>query len=161
MKKIINNKKLLIAIISFILIIVFIIIILLVSDRKITCIMETDQSKNGFIFNSEYVIKYKKNIVNKVKITETITSSDNTILEKYNKQLEKQYSDMNKLYNGYNNKITISKGSVISKTTINYKEFDMKEFIKDNEAMKQYTKDNKLTVEGAKKLYESSGATCK
>ena len=37
----------------------------------------------------------------------------------------------------------------------------MKKFIKANPAIKKYTEKNKLTVDGAKKLYESTGATCK
>ena len=37
----------------------------------------------------------------------------------------------------------------------------MNKFIKNNEAMKQYTKDGKFTIECAKKMYEASGAICK
>ena len=39
---------------------------------------------------------------------------------------------------------------------------DLDKFIEDNEAMKSFVnKDNKLTVDGVKAMYESIGATCK
>ena len=38
----------------------------------------------------------------------------------------------------------------------------MKKFIEDNSAMKSYVnKNNALTLEGAKVMYESLGASCK
>ena len=39
---------------------------------------------------------------------------------------------------------------------------NLKKFVEDNASMKSYVnKDNKITLSGAKKLYESLGATCK
>ena len=37
----------------------------------------------------------------------------------------------------------------------------MKQFIDNNAAMKEYTENNKLTLDGAKKMYEATGAVCK
>ena len=123
--------------------------------------MKSDQSKNGYILETKYVIKSKKDIVENVDITQTITSDKKEVLTKFENQFKEQYSYNKKVYGGYNYKISSNSKRVLSKVDIDYKKFDMQKFIKNNVAMKQYTKDNKFTLEGAKKLYSSSGAVCK
>ncbi len=157
MEKYLQNKKLVIYGVSGILFIGLCII--LFCDRKVTCTFESKQDNH--VINAKYIIKYKNGYVKKVKINQIVTTDEKSIIDKYNKQFEKQYSSNKKYYGGYDYKITIKDDSISSNVVINYKKFDMNKFIKNNEAMKQYTKDGKFTIEGAKKMYEASGAICK
>lgn len=157
-----KNKKLLLSIIvGSIVIITAVVIFLLLSKKKITCTMISDQKRNGYIIQSSYVIESKYGYVQNINIKEVITSKDSKILDKFENQFNKQYSYNKKTYHGYQYTVINDKDKVESKVTINYKKFDMKKFIKNNEAMKSYIKNNKLTLEGARKMYESTGATCK
>lgn len=146
-------------------VVVLVVIILLVvifgGRKSITCTMKSDQSKNGYVLETKYVIKANKNIVKKVAINETITSKDSKLLDRFEKSFKEQYEYNQKNYNGYTYKVTNKNGKVLTDVVIDYSEFDMEKFIKNNSAMKEYTDDNKLTLDGAKKLYESTGATCK
>lgn len=157
-----KNKKLLLSIIvGSIVIITAVVLFLLLSKKKITCTMTSDQKRNGYIIQYSYVIESKYGYVQSININEVITSKDSKILDKFENQFNKQYSYNKNTYHGYQYTVTNSDGKVESNITINYKEFDMKKFIKNNEAMKSYTKNNKLTLDGARKMYESTGATCK
>ncbi len=157
-----KNKKLLLSIIvGSIVIITAVVLFLLLSKKKITCTMTSDQSRNGYIIQSSYVIESKYGYVQNINIKEVITSKDSKILDKFENQFNKQYSYNKKAYHGYKYTVINDKNKVESKVTINYKKFDMKKFIKNNEAMKSYTKNNKLTLDGARKMYESTGVICK
>ena len=160
MKNIMKNKKLLIGIVVVVLIIL-VILLFVVFGRKTVCTSSSDQSKNGYTLDTEYVIKSKGDNVKTVKVTETITSKDKKTLDKFYKQLKDQYEYNKKNYGGYTYKVTNSNGKVVSKVTIDYNKMDLKKFTRNNAAMSKYTKNDKFTLEGAKKLYESTGAKCK
>ena len=143
-------------------IVIFCLILLFFINRKQTiCTNSSDQSKNGYKLDTKYVIKSNWNKVKTVKVTETISYKDKKLLDKFKKQLEKQYSYNKKTYGGYTYKIETNNNQIIGEITIDYKEFDLEYFIENNEAMKEYTKNNKLTLDGAKKMYEATGAVCK
>ena len=125
------------------------------------CTSKSDQSKNGYVIENKYVITARGKIVSKVEVTETITSDKKEKLESFNKQFEEQYSYFKKTYGGYEYKINTKGNKLTTNVTINYKKIDMKKFIENNAAMKEYTKNDKFTISGAKKMYEASGATCK
>ncbi len=135
-------------------------LLLTFSNKEIICTSKSDQSKNGYILETTYKIKYKNEMVTSINIKEIITSKDKKKLKSFAKQFEEQYEYNKKTYGGYTYKVTNKDGKVESDVTVDYKEMDMKKFIKNNEAMKKFTNDNKLTLEGAKKLYESTGAKC-
>ena len=158
-----KNKKILIIILEVVgaLALIVILFFLFGNNKKTVCTLTSNQSKNGYKLESKYEINSKGNIVKTVEVIETITSKDKETLDKFEKQFKDQYEFNKKTYKGYTYKITNNGSKVVATVTINYKDFDMDKFIKNNEAMKQYTKNNKLTLDGAKRLYESSGATCK
>lgn len=130
-------------------------------NQKTICTLISNQSKNGYKLESKYEITSKNDIVKEVKVKEIVTSKDEKVLEKFEKQLKEQYEYNKKTYKGYTYKISKSNNKITTDVTINYKELNLEKFIKNNEAMKQYTKDNKFTLKGAKQLYERTGATCK
>lgn len=127
-----------------------------------TCELVSDQSSSGYISYKTYKIYSTKDLVNKVEITEEIKSNKKDILDFFEKQLKTQYKEADKKYKGYKYSVKIKNSKVISKVTINYNKLDMDKYIKDNSAIKAYVNsDNKLTREGAIKMYETMQASCK
>ena len=129
--------------------------------KVMNCKNEKSEQKN-YSISTDYKIKSKGDIVTSVTIKQVIESKDKKVLENFKKQLEDQYKSNNTVYGGYDYKVTIKDKKLTADITIDYKKFDLDKFVKTNGAMKEYVnKDNKLTVKGAKKMYESTGAKCK
>ena len=158
MKKPLKNKLLLVSILGIIIVLV---LITLYSTKETICSKKSDQSKNGYIYETKYVIKSRRGIVKKVEINEIITSKDNDLLKKYEKSFKEQYSHNKKTYGGYKYKVTNKNGKVTTRVIINYNTFNMKKFISSNPSMKRYIENDKYTLNKAIKLYKSTGATCK
>ena len=132
------------------------------SSNKVTCTLESDQSASGYKLKAEYNIYYDGDVVTKVDTTETIESSNNSILSYFEKATKEQYKTNNEKYKGYDYEVTNKDGKVVSKVTVDYSKQDLKKFVEDNPAMESFVnKDNKLTLDGVKSMYESVGATCK
>jgi len=166
-KKKVNKGKRIIAI--AILVVVVLLIIFLVwfginkfvnREQSFSCTLHSDQNKNGYVLDTKYEITYKKDIVQTVHIKETIKSENEETLSKYEKQWKDQYSYNKKTFGGYTYKVKKEEGQVVSDVTIDYNDMNLGKFIRFNAAMEEYTKDEKLTVEGIKKMYEKSGAFC-
>lgn len=125
------------------------------------CTSSQNNLQANYTLKSEYTIYSQKGVVNKVESVETINSSSEAILDYFDTYLTSTYEQANKVYGGYNNKITKNDDEVISKTTIDYKSMDMNKYVEDNSAMKNYVNSkNELTLEGIKVAYQSIGATC-
>ncbi len=68
---------------------------------------------------------------------------------------------LNNKYGGYEYKIDINDNELNANITIDYTKYNMQKFVSDNVAMKEYVNENnELTLEGAKKYYESIGSKC-
>lgn len=127
-----------------------------------TCSQMSDQSASGYKVSTNYEIYSKNGIVDKVVISDVVNSKDKNILNFFKIQYENQYRNLNDKYGGYTYKVIIKDNKVISDVTINYKKFNMKSFVKDNNAMESYINtDKKITLDGIKKMYSNIGATCK
>ncbi len=125
------------------------------------CTSSQNNLQANYTLKSEYTIYSQKGVVNKVESVETINSSSEAILDYFDTYLTSTYEQANKVYGGYNNKVTKNDDEVISKTTIDYKSMDMNKYVEDNSAMKNYVNSkNELTLEGIKAAYQSIGATC-
>jgi uncharacterized lipoprotein YehR (DUF1307 family) len=125
------------------------------------CSLTDNQVNSGYKTKNEYEIYSKDEIVNKVTIKQVITSNNEELLNKFKKDLEESYKNNNSRYKGYSVKIDLKKNKLIAESTINYDKMDLNKFIKDNKAMKEFiNKDNKLTLQGAKKMYLNIGAKC-
>ena len=75
--------------------------------------------------------------------------------------LNEQYQSSNETYGGYEYKVEKKDNSVESNVTLDYSKLNLKKYIEDNPAMKQFLNKNyKITLDGMISLYESSGATC-
>lgn len=127
-----------------------------------TCSSKSIQKASGYEIETTHKIYSKENIVNKVESKTIITSKKEKILKNFESDFKKQYERNKKTYGEYDYTIDIKEGKLESIVTIDYSKFDMKKFIKDNVAMKEYVNDdNKYTLEGAKKYYKTTGAICK
>ena len=143
------------------LVVVLSLCILLTGCGKALKCSSSSEQKN-YSISTDYVIKSNKDIVTKVTIKQVIESSDKKVLKNFESQLKSQYESNNKAYGGYDYKLKISGKKLTADITIDYTKFDLDKFVKANAAMKEYVnKNNKLTLEGAKKMYKSTGATCK
>ena len=111
--------------------------------------------------STDYSIKSSGGIVKSVTIKQVITSKKKKRLEDFKSQLTEQYETNNKSYGGYKYKVNINKNTLTADVTIDYTKFNVEKFVKANGAMKEYVnKNNQLTLEGAKKMYKSTGAKC-
>ena len=123
------------------------------------CSFKSKQS--DYKIDTKYKIYYKDNIVKKVDIDEVITSSKKDKLREFSNSFKSQYKSNNSMYGGYTYDIKNSKDKLELSVSIDYTVFDMKKFINNNAAMKDYVnKSNKLTLNGIIKMYEASGSTC-
>ena len=130
-------------------------------EKETICTIESNQSASGYKSKYEYKILSKDDEVLKVDIYQVIDSDNNTILNYYEKMLNEQYQSSNETYGGYEYKVEKKDSSVESNVTLDYSKFNLKKYIEDNPAMKQFlNKNDKITLDGMISLYESSGATC-
>lgn len=130
-------------------------------EEVINCNLKMTETGNNYTIESKYTIYGKDDVVTKVSTTEIVESEDTEILDYFEEYLTSTYSDLNDTYSGYDFKITKKEGKVTSVVNIDYSAVDMDKYVENNTAMQSYVnKDNKLTVEKAKLIYESLGATC-
>lgn len=161
MKKEKGNKKIMISIIAVISTLITIVILIVnFKTNKITCKNESIQKTNGYKIENTYDIISDNEIVKKVIIKETVISKRNEILKSFEKQYKKQYKYNKKAYGGYTYRTNNKKGKLEVEVTVDFNKIDIEKFVTDNEAMKQFVYNSKFTLEGAKKLYETTGAKC-
>lgn len=117
--------------------------------------------QSNYTIKTTYKIESRKDIVEKVSINQIISSGDKNILNEFKNQLEEQYGSNKSLYGSYDYDVKIKNNTIVSKVIIDYKKLDMKKFVENNGAMKDYlNKDNEFTLGKAKKLYISTGNKC-
>lgn len=127
----------------------------------IECTLSSKDVVNGYELNSTYKIKYTNDYVNSVETVEVVSSDNSEVLDYFKKNLEDTYKKTNENYGGYDYNVTKDQNKVTANVTIDYSKMNLDQFIKDQPALKSYTKDGKLLVDGVKSLYEAMGATCK
>lgn len=147
--------------INLILFICFCLLLTGCNVEKVVVNCKSSTKQSNYSIKSNYKIISRKDIVEKVTIKQVIKSGDNDVLKKFEKQLLEQYKSNNNFYGGYKYDIKIVKKQLIADIAIDYEKINMKKFVKDNVAMKDYVnKKNQFTLNGAKKLYQSTGAKC-
>ena len=119
-----------------------------------------DQSGNGYKVKTNYDIYSEKNKVTYVEITETIYSDDINLLKQYKSEYKEKYENQNNKYGGYTISIDDEKGKSIVRVKIDYSKINMDVLKKEYSFIEKYLKDDSVTVEGAKKIYNEDGAKC-
>lgn len=127
------------------------------------CNIKSKSNENAYRIQSEYKIYGKDKLVTKIEKEEIVISEDEEMLKYFEEYLGVSYSNLNEKYGGYDNKITKDNDKIISNTTINFDSINIKDYIKDNESMKNYVdKDYNLTEEQIVSFYEEKlDAKCK
>ena len=125
-----------------------------------TCTLNSDQSSNGYKLTSNYEIHSKDGSVYSVVTKETVESDNEQVRSYFKKTLEDSYNTANESYSGYTYNVTEDGNKIISDVTIDYSKMDLDKFVKNNSQMKSYIKNNKISLDGMKKIYEALGATC-
>lgn len=124
--------------------------------------LDKDDTKANYTIESTYDIYGTDNIVHKIISHEKVMSDDPKTLSYFEDYLNNTYEDFNNKYSGYNFKIEKSENQVISDVTIDYDIMEMESYVKNNPEMLTYVNDEKkLTMESAKKIYESMNGICK
>ena len=128
--------------------------------EKTECSMESNQKE--YKLETNYKIFSKNNIVTSLESKTIITSDNSEKLKTFEKNLSSQYNALKKIYGGYNYSIKVKDNKLVATISIDYSKYDMKKFVTNNIAMKEYVNEkNQLTLDGAKKYYESTGTKCK
>lgn len=131
-------------------------------EKLMTCTLTQKDVVNNYELNSTYEVNYQGDVVKNVTSKEEITSSDTTVLSNFETQLKEIYQTMDDNYGGYDINVTNDGAKVTSIVKINYQKLDLKKLIEDNSAMKNYVnKNNQLTVNGIKTMYQAQGISCK
>lgn len=123
------------------------------------CSRIIDQSASGYKIKTYYEIYAYKNDTNYIEIKEIVYSDENSILDFYKSDLTKMYEEQNKKYGGYSIKSEKDRGKMIVTAKIDISKLKLKEFAEDN-GISDYIKNNKLTPDGAKKMFDNLGASC-
>ena len=125
-----------------------------------TCTLSSNQSSNGYKISSNYEIHSKDGLVNSVTTKETVESDNEQVRSYFKMTLEDSYNTANESYGGYTYNVTEDGNKVISDVTIDYSKMNLEKFVNDNSQMKSYIKNNRISLDGMKKIYEALGATC-
>lgn len=126
-----------------------------------TCTLNSDQSASGYTLNATYKIYATNDVVTSVETEEIVISDNEQIRDYFESTLNSSYETAEETYGGYTYNIKKEDNKVISNVTIDYTKMDLEKFIDSNTTMKAYVNsDNKITLDGAKKIYEDLGATC-
>ncbi len=127
------------------------------TDAKLVCTTNYDYTELNYTLGSKYVVfADDKGNVTKIVSEEIIESNDEKKLEEFESYLNKNH-DVAVQYKGYTYDVKKEDNKVISDVTIDYSEFDMDKFIKDN-GNEDLIKD--LSIDSIEKKYVSLGATC-
>lgn len=127
------------------------------NGAALVCTTDIDYTEYDYTLGSKYVVFANEDgKVTKIMSSEIINSNDSAKLDEFEDYLNKNHSAAIQ-YSGYNYDIKRDGNKVISTVSIDYEEFDLKTFIKDNEITNQ---EEILTVDSVEKQYVSLGAEC-
>lgn len=106
-------------------------------------------------------VYYKDNYVKKLVATDKVTSTDSSVIEEYKDAYQKIYSAYDGLKH-YSNKITVTKNSMTSVTTIDYAHIDTDKLLKiEGEEDNVVDEEGKVPLEKFIAFYEKYGGKCK
>lgn len=134
------------------------------SDTPIkTCTLKNSGTLYGssYSMDNEYKIYGSNGLVSNVSTIETVTSDNENVLNYFKGTVDTQYKTINNTYGGYKYDFKIDGNTLTITTNIDYNKMDLKKYVADNAAMKNYVnKNNQFTVEGTTSIYKAMGATC-
>lgn len=144
--------------------IIFIIAIMITGCGKnnyITCYSNISNDLENYNLKSDYKIYYKTSFVTKIEKNEKYISTDINKLNLLEEIKKLEYYNLNDKYGGVTYSIQNTEKQVIVKSIIDLESFNVTQMVKNGEFDKDYVINNKITVNGLKKIYESRGLICR
>lgn len=144
-------------------IICFIFVIFLVGCGKkeyVTCDININNEIDNYNMSGRYIIYYDGNYVTEIKKEENYISSDEAVIEFFDESKNLEYYNLNDIYGGVTYSIKRNDNSINLTATIDMKQVDIKRMINNDYINSDYVVSNKLSLTGAKNIYESKGAKC-
>lgn len=130
-------------------------------EKYITCENHVTNIDSNYVLDSNIKIYYKNDKVKKILVNENYTSDDENTLKYLNEYKDLYYQNQNDLYGGYIYNIKNNDNNITLDIEIDLNKLDVKKMVIDGKLDKYYTKQNTLTLTGAKYYYSSKGAECK
>ena len=155
-----GNNKIVCLIVVLTLIILGIIFFIFFKPKVTICSKNLDQSASGYKITNEYKIKSVRGIAKSAELTDIVTSNNNTILAYFEKQYMDSYSKEKERYGGYVIKTESKDNSVIVNVKVDFSRVNIEKLASDNSIIIGDIKNNKLSLNGAKKIYTNIGAAC-
>ena len=137
-------------------------VVIINSNKGITCKLTSEQTAMGYTIDSVYSIRGSEDAVSTVTVRHAVRSDSEETRDSLITGYTEQFDYNNNRYGGYEYQVDEFNGTeVVFRGTINYGVMDMDKFSQDNVAIEDFLNENhRLGLDGAKRLYESSGATC-
>lgn len=129
-------------------------------EKYVTCKKNITNINENYVLNSNIKIYHKKDKVLKIIVSEDYMSSDKNVLKYLKEYKNLYYENQNDLYGGYTYEINEKDDHIILDMNIDLSALDVKKMVNDGKLDKYYTKQNTLTLTGAKYYYSSKGAEC-
>ena len=126
----------------------------------ITCTINVNNDIENYKNIGTYKIYYNNSFVTKIEKEENYISDETFIIDYFAESKELEYYDLNDRYGGLLYNINKLEKKVSIKSTLNFKEFDLKSMVKDGKIDRDYVINGRLTTIGIKRIYESRGAIC-
>ena len=128
-----------------------------------TCTKKNDGDMLGLTYQieSEYKIYAKGKYVDKIEITENVKSDYDGIISNYYDYFNGNYEYLNNTYGGFENKLSLNITEIKSETVMYFDKINVKDYVNDNEYLKDYLVNNKIKAEGFVDNYQKEGAICK
>jgi len=129
------------------------------TGASLVCTTDHDYTELNYVIGSKYVVfAEENNKVTKIISKEIIESTDQTILDDFERYLNENHNAALQ-YGGYTYDIKREDDKITSSVNIDYNEFDIAKFAKENESVEQDI--TVMTVDELEKQYISLGAECK
>ena len=129
-------------------------------EKYVTCTNNVVNTNENYVLNSTIQLYHKNDKVTKIIVSEDYMSSDKNVLKYLKDYKNLYYENENDLYGGYTFEIKEKENHIILDMNINLNNLNIKKMVNDGKLDKYYTKQNTLTLTGAKYYYSSKGAVC-
>ena len=128
------------------------------SDSVMKCNINTNLGT--YTLNSDYEVHHDGKYVKSITTTETVSSTDSSIIDQMATYMDSMYQELSDTYGGYKYNVTKNNGKVVSNVTVDYTKINLKKLVEDDESAKLFVEDDKVTLEGIKETYKNLGVEC-
>ena len=127
--------------------------------QTMTC--EISTTSNGIGLNAKYTIEHDGKYAKNATFYEEYVSDDANTLSQLETLVKNTYTTVDTAYGGYTIDVKKSDSKVVANIKVDYEKMNLAKAIENEESVKQFTEDGKMSVEKMKSTYVSAGYTCK